>query len=210
MLERVLAALALLVASPLLVVVAAAIVLSNGLPVFFRQERLGKNGVRFRIAKFRSMRVEQRGAAITAAGDARITGLGRYLRRYKIDEVPQLWNVVRGEMQLIGPRPEVPAYVDLEDPCWQAVLSVLPGITDPATLMSRNEEELLARVPDPDSYYRRIHLPRKLRLSISYQRNRTFRRDCAVLALTLFWSIAPAHWSEQHLSHLFGIEEATT
>lgn len=208
--ERLLAAIALLLLSPFLAVVAAAIVIGNGRPVFFRQERLGKDGASFRIFKFRSMRANQSGTAITAEGDARITGLGRCLRRYKIDEIPQLWNVVRAEMQLIGPRPEVPAFVDPREPSWQAALSVLPGITDPATLMFRNEEELLARVQDPELYYRQILLPKKLRLSIGYHRSRTFRRDCMVLALTVLYSIAPGHWNQQHLKDFLGLEEATT
>jgi lipopolysaccharide/colanic/teichoic acid biosynthesis glycosyltransferase len=142
---------------------------------------------------------------ITAAGDRRITAVGHYLRKYKIDEIPQLWNVVRGEMQLIGPRPEVPAFVDTKNVCWQAVLSVLPGITDPITLMFRNEEELLAHARDPEAYYRETLLPMKLHLSATYYRNRIFRRDCVALALTILYSIAPSRWNQENLNKYFDL-----
>ena len=122
--------------------------------------------------KFRSMRV-QPGLSITCKGDPRVTRVGRLLRGSKLDELPQLWNIVRGEMAWIGPRPEVPEFVDMDDPLWQKVLQFRPGLVDAATIEFRNEERLLASVPDPKNYYRREILPRKLRLSLEHSLRRS-------------------------------------
>jgi len=134
MLDRILAGLSLLVCAPLLLFIAVAIWCEDGRPVLFRQVRIGRFGIEFELFKFRSMRRNQTGRVLTAEGDRRVTRSGRFLRKYKLDELPQLWNVVRGDMRLIGPRPEVPQFVALADPVWNAVLQVKPGITDLATL----------------------------------------------------------------------------
>jgi lipopolysaccharide/colanic/teichoic acid biosynthesis glycosyltransferase len=196
--ERCLAFVAVVLFLPVLGIAALAVWADSGRPVLFRQRRSGRGGRDFHIVKFRTMRAEV-GASITAENDSRITRIGQILRRYKIDELPQLWNVVRGDMQFVGPRPEVPGFVTLDDPNWQAALSVRPGITDPATLLFRNEEQLLAHVPDALTYYKQVVLPRKLQLSTAYQRNRTFWSDLVVLVLTAFYSMVPSRWSDRHL-----------
>jgi lipopolysaccharide/colanic/teichoic acid biosynthesis glycosyltransferase len=183
--ERMLAAAGLAALSPLLAVLAVAVWLETGRPVLFRHRRVGQGGRTFELLKFRSMVVNHGGPSITRSGEARITRVGRFLRRWKLDELPQLVNVLRGEMSLVGPRPEVPEYVDLGDPLWQRVLRARPGITDPASVEFRNEEELLAGVEDLDGYYRKVLLPRKLELSAAYLERRSFGSDVAMLFRTV-------------------------
>jgi lipopolysaccharide/colanic/teichoic acid biosynthesis glycosyltransferase len=182
----------LLLASPFLLSIALAVRLQDGGPVLFRQERIGRHGKPFRLWKFRSMATGRDGTAITAGGDRRVTPLGRLLRHYKLDELPQLWNVVRGDMSLIGPRPEVACFVDSADPVWQAVHSVRPGITDLATLVYREEERILAGFPDPERGYREAVLPAKLALNLQYLKRRSAARDLKLLALTVRYSFVPA------------------
>src|SRR5208283_2511334 len=124
-------------------------------------------------------------------GDSRITDVGRFLRKFKLDELPQLWNVLRGEMSLVGPRPEVPQFVDMNDPVWRSVLHVRPGITDPASIAFRNEEEILAQAADPIAFYKSSILPAKLALNLSYIENKSFLRDIKVIAQTARCAIFP-------------------
>jgi lipopolysaccharide/colanic/teichoic acid biosynthesis glycosyltransferase len=188
----ILAALLLLVlAAPLMAAIALAVKLQDGGPVLFRQERIGRLGKPFTLLKFRSMTMSRPGAAITASGDRRVTPLGRVLRAYKLDELPQLWNVLRGEMSLIGPRPEVPCFVNAGDPVWQAVHRVRPGITDLATLVYRDEERILAGYDDPERAYREAVLPAKLALNLQYIERRSASRDLKLLALTVRYSLIP-------------------
>ncbi|HSW49830.1 MAG TPA: sugar transferase [Bryobacteraceae bacterium] len=178
----------LLVLWPVFALVALAILILSGRPIFFRQERAGLHGRSFRIWKFRSMRAEEAGASdplVTAAGDARITRLGGWLRAFKVDELPQLMNVLVGDMSIIGPRPEVWRYVDLREPVWQTVLSVRPGITDLATLAFVDEEHTLAGHLDPEACYRQKLLPAKLALNVSYLKRRSRRTDIQLILLTL-------------------------
>jgi len=174
----------LIAAAPLILLAALAIVLEDGLPAFFLQPRVGRGGRLFRIIKLRSMKANQAGAAITGSDDPRITRVGRMLRAYKLDELPQLWNVVKGEMSLVGPRPEVARFVDPSDSRWRAVLGVRPGITDPAALLYRDEERLLAGRKNCEEYYRRAILPRKLMLNITYIQSRSFWSDLKLLLAT--------------------------
>jgi lipopolysaccharide/colanic/teichoic acid biosynthesis glycosyltransferase len=184
--EVALALAGLVAAVPLLALAALAVALSSRGPVLFQHERVGWRGRHFRLIKFRTMRHGATGLEISAADDVRITPVGRVLRRLKLDELPQLWNVVRGDMSLVGPRPEVPRYVDANDPLWREVLSVRPGLTDPATLRYRHEERLLASVSgDRDRHYREVVLPAKLRESLGYLRRRSWRTDFYVLFGTL-------------------------
>ncbi len=181
------AASGLLVLSPVFLVIAGAIVLGDGGAVFYRQIRVGRRGSRFRIWKFRTMRrdADRMGPGITVAGDARVTRVGRLLRRYKLDELPQLINVVTGDMSLVGPRPEIPHYVALYTPAQRRVLEVRPGITDPASLRYRNEEQLLAQALDPERHYREYCLPTKLTLNLEYLRTAGLFSDLKVIFLTL-------------------------
>jgi len=191
------ASLALIAVIPLVAMSALAIIVDDGRPVFFHQRRIGKDGRPFDLLKLRSMKRIPSGTRITARSDLRITTAGRILRKYKIDELPQLWNVLRGEMCFVGPRPEVPEYVDLVDPRWQQVLSVKPGITDLASLVFRNEEELLDGQADAESFYRSWLLPRKLDLSAHYIRTRSFRTDVRLIASTLRHTLLP-HLHDRH------------
>lgn len=183
--ERSAAGLALIAVLPVLAVCALAIFLEDRGPVLFRQRRTGKHGRPFLLLKLRSMRSMSMGRSITARNDPRITAVGRRIRQYKIDELPQLWNVFRGDMSVVGPRPEVPEYVDLSDPRWQTVLSVNAGITDLASLVFRNEERLLAEQKDPEKFYRDCVLPLKLELSAHYITTRSLTSDARLIALTL-------------------------
>ncbi len=189
--EIVLAAAGLMVAAPLLALSSVAIALSSRGPVLFRQERVGLRGRRFVLVKLRTMRAAS-GSGVTARDDPRITGVGRLLRRTKIDELPELWNVLRGDLALVGPRPEVPEFVNLESSAWREVLSVRPGLTDPMTLRLRDEESLMAGVHgDRLQYYRDILQPEKLRGYSEYLRSRTWRSDLAILAETAVAVCAP-------------------
>lgn len=162
------AALGLLVLSPVLLVCALLVGLTSPGGVLFRQERVGKNGVPFTIYKFRSMRKDNAGLKISTSGDSRITPVGRVLRKAKLDELPQLWNVLKGDMSFVGPRPEVKEYTDLYTPEQRQVLLVRPGITGLASIRYRNENELLSASADPNRTYIEEVMPAKLALDLEY------------------------------------------
>lgn len=187
-LDRMICLCGLLALAPLLALIAVLVRREDGGPVLFRQVRIGRRGLPFELLKFRSMRTSSGGPVITAAGDNRITKIGQKLRDYKLDELPQLWNVVRGDMSLVGPRPEVSRYVVPSNTVWRQVLSVRPGITDLATLVFRNEEELLGRAEDPERLYREVVLPEKLELNLSYLQRSTPLLDLKLILLTLRYS----------------------
>lgn len=182
------AAFGLAVCAPLFVLIALLIKLDSPGGVFFAHERVGRYGRKFKVLKFRTMvkNAPQLGGAITAGGDPRITRIGKVLRQTKLDELPQLWNVLKGEMSLVGPRPEVEKYVQLWDPALrEIVLSVRPGITGLTQIRYRHEEHLLAAQPDPEKYYREVLLPRKLQSDAEYVRNRSLRLDLWILGRTV-------------------------
>lgn len=182
------ASLALLLLSPLMLAIALAIKLDSRGPVFFRQLRVGRHGVLFRIRKFRSMVADapQRGPALTVGDDARVTRLGRWLRRTRLDELPQLFDVLAGHMSLVGPRPEVPMYVaHYPARLRERALSVRPGITDPSSLLYLDEAALLARAADPEREYIEVILPRKLQCAADYAARASLRSDLGVLLRTL-------------------------
>jgi lipopolysaccharide/colanic/teichoic acid biosynthesis glycosyltransferase len=179
------AGLGLLLLSPLLCLITAAIKLDDGGPVFYRQDRVGRSFCHFRICKFRSMVPgSDRGSLLTAFEDPRLTHLGRWLRRYKLDELPQLFNVLRGEMQLVGARPEVQRYVEMFLPQYALILQDRPGITDPASLAYRREDQILSAASVEQQYVQTI-LPAKLQLSLAYQARRTFLSDVGILLRTV-------------------------
>lgn len=180
------ACLGLLLLSPVLVVIALWIKRDSPGPVFFRQERVGLQGKPFRIYKFRSMRVDNAGLQITVGEDARITPSGRFIRAYKLDELPQLINVVLGDMSIVGPRPEVPRYVKLYPEAVRTqVLSVRPGITDLASVQYRSESTLLAQSADPERTYIDEVMPAKLALCQRYVQERSFLLDLKIIAMTI-------------------------
>jgi lipopolysaccharide/colanic/teichoic acid biosynthesis glycosyltransferase len=150
------------------------------------------------------MRSSSGGLAITIPGDRRVTKAGTWLRALKIDELPQLINVLLGDMSLIGPRPEVPEYVEFEDDRWRKVLEVRPGITDLASLAFRDEQQILGPVADPDAYYRSVILPEKLRLNLQYQRTRSLRRDLTLLWMTARYSFFPRGFDRDRVLRSLG------
>jgi len=174
----------LLLAIPIMIPIAAAIWITSGRPVLFCQERVGLGFRRFQIYKFRTMELRSQGTAITVGGDKRITVLGRFLRPAKLDELPQLWNVLRGDMSLVGPRPEIPEYVNLFKDRYRKVLTVRPGITDLASLRFRNEEDILERSAEPFREYSERILPLKLDLAEEYVRTHTLLTDVSILLHT--------------------------
>jgi lipopolysaccharide/colanic/teichoic acid biosynthesis glycosyltransferase len=183
--EMPIAGIALVLAAPVITLFALLVRLGSAGPAFFRQERVGRGGKPFVLFKLRSMRTGFEGPRVTAKGDARVTFVGRILRKTKLDELPQLWNVVRGDMSLVGPRPEVPEYVDPENPLWREILRWRPGITDPVTLRLRDEETVLAAVPgDSERYYREEIQPAKLREYVAYLETRRWWTDLSVLVRT--------------------------
>ena len=177
----------LLVLSPLLLILAIWIKLDSAGPIFYRQVRVGRGNKDFRIFKFRSMRVgSDKGSLVTIGGrDPRVTRSGYYIRKYKFDELPQLINVLLGDMSVVGPRPEVRHYVDYWTPEQMHVLDVRPGITDPASIRFRNENELMAAADDPESYYIHVIMQEKIKLYLEYVQNASFWYDIKLIFQTL-------------------------
>ena len=185
LLDVAIAGVMLVLLAPLWLVLAVAVRVSSPGPVLFRQERVGRNGEPFEILKFRSMKVSAGGPAVTVGGDDRITSVGAFLRGHKLDELPQLWNVLTGDMSLVGPRPEVREYVEM----WTAderrvILSVRPGITDPASLLMFDESEVLARADDPIAFYVEKILPQKTKMYVNYVVTRSLLGDLGIMLQT--------------------------
>jgi len=178
--------LGLLACSPLLGLIALAVKLDDGGPVFYSQDRVGRNFQLFRLHKFRTMiRGADRHGLLTAPADSRRTRVGRVLRRYKLDELPQLFNVLKGDVQLVGTRPEVERYVQMYRPQYAILLQDRPGITDPASLAYRHEDQILSADRLEQQYVSEV-LPAKLALSLDYQQRRTFLSDLTILFRTAF------------------------
>lgn len=184
-------------ASPLLMITAGMILLLNGAPILFGQKRIGLRGRTFLLYKFRTMTIADCSAegSFDAGDKDRITHLGTFLRKTKLDELPQLWNVLKGDMSFVGPRPEVRKWVDAYPERWAKVLAVRPGITDPASIYYRNEEELLAKADDPEAYYRDHILPHKLNLYEEYVRSRSFLGDIYLILKTIISILFPTWYS---------------
>ena len=182
-----LSTLAILVLSPFLAVIMVAIAIDSRGGVFFKQVRVGKNQKHFNLLKFRTMRPfsEKEGKITVGNNDPRITRVGAFLRKYKIDELPQLFNVLLGDMHLVGPRPEVPEYVAKYTEEQLRVLTVKPGITDYASLEYFNENELLAQSTDPENTYVNVVMPAKLKMNLEYVDNRSFPMDLKILFNTI-------------------------
>lgn len=184
--DRFVSLLGLLVLWPLLLLVAIVIKckMPNG-PVIFKQQRVGKNGRLFTMYKFRSMLVGHGGSSISVAGESRITPLGAKLRKYKLDELPELWNVLIGDMSFVGPRPDVPGYADMLKGSDREILRLRPGITGPASLKYRNEEELLAKQENPQKYNDEVIFPDKVRINRYYLYHYSFVKDIQIIICTV-------------------------
>jgi lipopolysaccharide/colanic/teichoic acid biosynthesis glycosyltransferase len=193
----------LLLAAPILLAAGTMVALTSPGGPLFIQQRVGRGGRPFRLFKLRTMQAGPGGPGVTAGGDRRVTPVGSWLRKFKVDELPQLWNVVIGDLSLVGPRPEVPQYVDASHPLWREVLATRPGLTDPVTLRLRNEEELLASVVgDHEQFYRRTLLPYKLNGYADYLRKRSWRTDLAVGWATVKAVVAPGRTSPPTLEEI--------
>lgn len=177
----------LLLLSPLILCIAVWVKCDSKGPIFYRQVRVGKDGREFKLFKFRSMRVGADRAGLLTLGDRdpRVTRSGFWLRKTKLDELPQLFNVLVGDMSLVGPRPEVPKYVALYTPEQREVLSVRPGITDTASLEMRNEAELMARQADPEGYYVNVQIPLKIKLAKEYIAQQSLLSDLKLIVRTI-------------------------
>lgn len=183
--DRTMALIGLLFLWPVLLVVALLIKCQMPGPVLFVQQRVGRNGVLFKCHKFRSMTTIHGGSSVSVAGEARITQLGAKLRKYKLDELPELWDVLIGNMSFVGPRPDVPGYADQLQGEDRIILSLRPGITGPATLKYRNEEELLATVENPVQYNNEVIYPDKVRINRYYAEHYSFMDDLKMIFCTV-------------------------
>lgn len=185
--------LGLFILAPFLLLIAILIKVSSSGSVFYLQERVGLNGRLFKLIKFRTMRVNSdRGASITIGNrDSRITNIGYYLRKFKLDELPQLINVIKGDMSLVGPRPELKRFVDTYNTAQLQVLTVRPGITDYASIQFRNENELLEGKQDPIDYYIKEIMPVKLSLNLKYIHERSFWLDIRIIFITMISIFKP-------------------
>jgi lipopolysaccharide/colanic/teichoic acid biosynthesis glycosyltransferase len=178
----------ILILSPLFIFISLWVGLSSKGGVFYKQIRVGKNNKDFKLYKFRSMRVnsDKQGLLTVGSKDSRITKAGYFIRKYKIDELPQLFNVLKGDMSFVGPRPEVRRYVDLYSKEQMKVLSVRPGITDPASIKYRNENDILSSQSNPEEYYIQHIMPDKLKINIDYINTQTFIKDIKIIFQTIF------------------------
>lgn len=184
--DRVVSFLGLIFLSPVMLLVAILIRFKMpGGPVLFKQKRVGKGGEQFTMVKFRSMIVNHGGSSVSVAGEKRITPLGAKLRKYKMDELPELWNVLKGDMSFVGPRPDVPGYADLLQGMDREVLKLRPGITGPASLKYRNEEDILAQVDDPIRYNNEVIFPDKVRINRYYLHHYSFWMDMRIIVATV-------------------------
>ncbi|MBC7495267.1 MAG: sugar transferase [Flavobacterium sp.] len=178
---------AAIILSPFFLIIAIVIKLNSKGPVFYRQVRVGKDGKDFRVYKFRSMftDADKKGLLTVGGNDSRITSVGLFLRKYKLDELPQVFNVLKGEMSVVGPRPEVRKYVDLYNDEQRKVLSVLPGITDYASIEFKNENELLAKATNPEQFYIDEIMPEKIKLNARYIDNKSIFQYIKIVFLTI-------------------------
>ncbi|KGN98577.1 sugar transferase [Porphyromonas macacae] len=185
--DRIMAFIGLLLIWPLLLIIAIMIKIKmpEG-PVLFKQKRVGQYGKLFTMVKFRSMKISHGGSSISVAGETRITPLGAKLRKYKLDELPELWNVLKGEMSFVGPRPDVPGYADRLQGQDRDILKLKPGITGPASIKYKNEEELLSKQEDPVKYNDEVIFPDKVRINLDYLYNWSFRKDIVYIYQTIF------------------------
>jgi lipopolysaccharide/colanic/teichoic acid biosynthesis glycosyltransferase len=175
----------LAITAPFFVITALLLLIFQGWPVFFVQTRVGLRGQAFRLLKFRTMRNDNRGQLITVAGDSRVTPIGAWLRKLKLDELPQLINVLKGDMSFVGPRPEVVHYVNMYNDEQRRVLELKPGITDPASLTYFDESEILSAQKDSEDYYIRVLMPEKIRINLRYGMSANLFTDLRLILITI-------------------------
>lgn len=186
LLSRISASILIILFAPILIVVVILIKIKmpNG-PVLFQQKRIGKGGQPFTLQKFRTMKIGHGGSSVTVAGQSRITPLGQFLRKYKLDELPQLFNILKGEMVFVGPRPDVEGYADKLVGEERKILNLYPGITGPASLKYSNEEEILAQQENPQRYNDEVIYPDKVKINLEYFYNQSWWLDCKIIFQTI-------------------------
>jgi lipopolysaccharide/colanic/teichoic acid biosynthesis glycosyltransferase len=189
----------LILLSPVFLVISLTIKITMPGPVFFIQNRVGKNAKLFRMIKFRTMIVNHGGNTISVKGERRITPFGAFMRKHKLDELPELLNVLLGDMSFVGPRPDVPGYADILKGDDRLLLSVPPGITGAASLLFSNEEELLSKVEDPVNYNNNILFPEKVRINNNYIKNWSFFLDIKIIIYTIFGKKLKENWAQSNL-----------
>ncbi|MEI6061057.1 MAG: sugar transferase [Bacteroidota bacterium] len=185
----------LIVVSPALLIIAVLIKLKMPGPVFFRQNRVGRHAKLFRMVKFRTMKVNHGGSTISVKGESRITPLGATMRKYKLDELPEFWNILIGDMSFVGPRPDVPGYADKLTGNDRLLLTFRPGLTGAASIKYSNEEELLSEQPDPIKYNDEFLYPEKVRINNNYVKNWTFFLDIKIIFFTLLGKKLDDNWA---------------
>lgn len=178
--------LGLIVLLPVYLIISIFIKIKMPGPVFFTQKRVGQHGKLFTMIKFRTMKVDHGGSSISVKGESRITKLGSFLRKYKLDELPELWNVLKGEMSFVGPRPDVPGYADKLEGESRKILLLKPGITGPASIKYSNEEEILSKQIDPIKYNNEVLYPDKVKINLDYLKNQSFLGDIKLIFKTFF------------------------
>ncbi|MCF8332006.1 MAG: sugar transferase [Bacteroidales bacterium] len=183
--DRIFSLIGLIVCIPLFLVIGILIKIKMPGPVFYAQQRVGRKGKIFTMYKFRSMKISSEGNTVTAKNDSRITPLGSKLRKYKLDELPELWNILKGDMSFVGPRPDVPGYADQLAGEDRLILEMKPGITGPASLKYANEEELLGKVENPQKYNDEVIFPDKVRINLDYYKNWSFKSDILIIWKTI-------------------------
>lgn len=184
----------LIVLAPFIIIISILVKLKMPGPIFFCQKRIGQNGNPFLMCKFRTMKVDHGGSSISVKGESRITPLGSVLRKYKLDELPELFNIIKGDMSLVGPRPDVPGYADLllgED---RLILKLRPGLTGPASLKYSNEEELLANQLDAKNYNDTVIFPDKVRINLNYYKHRSLLLDLKIILYTAIGKKLTESW----------------
>jgi len=184
----------LLVFWPVLLIITILIKIKMPGPVFFKQKRVGQHGKLFTMVKFRTMKVNHGGSSISVKGESRITPLGGTLRKYKLDGLPELWNVLTGDMSFVGPRPDVPGYADLLEGEDRKILLLKPGITGPASMKYANEEEILAQQPDPIKYNNEVIYPDKVRINLEYLKHQGFLLDLKIITYTVLGKKLEESW----------------
>ena len=185
--------------SPLLLVIALLIKVKMPGPIFFRQQRVGRDAQLFRMVKFRTMKVNHGGSTISVKGESRITPLGATMRKYKLDELPELWNILIGDMSFVGPRPDVPGYADQLKGAERLLLSIKPGLTGAASMRFSNEEELLANQDDPIRFNDQILYPEKVRINNEYVKNQNFFLDLKIIIYTILGKRLKEEWAQSEV-----------
>lgn len=199
----------LIIIFPILVIIALLIKFKMPGPVFFTQARVGKDGKLFTMVKFRSMKINHDGSSITVKGENRITPLGSFLRKYKLDEFPEFWNILKGDMSFVGPRPDVPGYADLLQGDDRLMLSIRPGLTGAASLCFINEEELLAKQNDPLTFNNEILFPEKVRINNNYINSWSFGLDIKIIFYTLTGRKLKEYWAQNEVEKLISKQPRT-